>query len=336
MTVSAPPRPTAAGPAVRARIAALIDAEIGAGRIFWDAGRVVDSPMPLGALPAKVRFVPTFAYRQLLYDGPARDAAACRLCAALSGGDGELPLTAAAWAPGPVPEWWERFDALFALRHNNFPYFAVQFMVAAREHVESFSVEHLRVILEFMRATDIGAAAMQVAGSGATIPDHAHISVFDEPLPLFALPRRRVAGGAVTVEAADGHPSAVFVVRTREDVEGAARLIASATAALTRAGYSHNLFLERGGDAYIVPRRLELAPSIERKVGSVEMAGVYLGNALGAQTTDLAALEEVIRARCAAVSPTRYEAALAEAGCAGTDAVAVEALIADVVREVAS
>jgi hypothetical protein len=297
-------------PTIKVQISAQIESAIQTRRIHWRYADVVEWPLAIGKLSAKVRFVPTFAYRQLLYDSPdvVDRMPGCRLCAARTDQVNEITIS----PPRAASSWFERFEAVFELRHNNFPYFDGQFLVATRDHIATFGMEHYELLLRFLSNTRFAAAAVQIEGSGATIPDHAHIAVCDEPLPIFeleAVPCERSSG--TTVGNLIGYPGSAYVVAGGGYRQRAER-ITSLTESILDAGYSFNLFIDHGESVYLVPRSSEYASSIGRKMGSVEVAGVYLGNALGADTRDITELEALIQARCASMTPEAFLDALRE------------------------
>ena len=300
----------------RALVRAEIDRAVREGRVFWQRDGVVDSPLSTGPLRSKVRYVPDFAFRQLLYDAPETPPVdRCRLCAAVDRAEGRL-------RPGSRVEnalasvgWWRRFDGSFAVRLNNFPYFEGQLVVITREHRAAMSPCDYRILLEFMTATGLRAAAMQVAGSGATIPEHAHITLADESLPIFGLPARpTVPADRATVDLVPGYPGTLLVI-SGGGIPHRVELLAGLLDDLDRRGLAFNLFVNDLGSVYLIPRSAECSGAIERKIGSVEVAGVFLGNALGADTRDVERLRRLIRARCDAMTGERFLTALKQTVC---------------------
>jgi hypothetical protein len=306
----------ASGKSVKDLIAGQIDAATRECRIHWDGPRVVDRPMPIGPLPARVRFVPTFAYRQLLYDSPVNRGplTGCRLCHGLEDTANEIRLPPDALDPADR-RWLDELQRRLLLRHNNFPYFRSQLLLARPEHVEAFASTHHHGLLDFMQRTGFRSAAMQVSGSGATIPHHAHISVSDESLPIFEMPVEPwTTVGTIRFGRVCGYPGALYVVGGGRVIERA-RWLRRLVRRVTSAGLSYNLFLTARGSAYLLLRSAEFSPSIQRKVGSVEAAGVFLGNALGVASQDLDELEAVIRDRCDQMTASQFLAALVETVC---------------------
>lgn len=280
---------------------------IGRGEVHWDFDRVKDSSLQVDCLPSIVRFVPTFAFRQLFYDAPSVVDEDCRMCTVLAS-EGELRMQ----EPAGASEWLEEFAQLFSLRHNNYPYFSGQLLMASRVHKPVLDSADIRHVLTFFRRIGFASGAMQIKGSGATIPEHAHLSVCEESLPIFRLRiKDRCSAGSVLFGSLEGYPGAIYVVRGGGETERA-RWICQLSETVISWGYSYNLYVAPSGAAYLALRVAEFSSAIDRKVGSVEVAGVYLGNALGAASRDLAELEEIIRVRCASVSHKRFEAALRE------------------------
>lgn len=288
---------------------------VAAGKVFWGRQDVVDSALQTGALKCKVRYVPDFAFRQLLYDAPdAVPKEGCRLCPAVVRAEAEVPLEDVRAQLAGLG-WWSRFDSHFALQVNNFPYFDGQLVAITREHRSTLTPPDYRVILEFLAATRFRTAALQVGGSGATIPEHAHITLADESLPIFDLPRPPIGDDRdADVALAEGYPGGLLVI-AGGGIPDRVAVLAGLLEDLQRRRIAFNLFADDAAVVYLVPRLAEYSPAIARKIGSVEVAGVFLGNALGATTRDVNRLRGLIRARCEAMTPEQFLTALRQTVC---------------------
>lgn len=140
-----------------------------AGQIYWERDEVVDRPVDIDGLVGKVRYIPTFAYRLTLYD--QRPACQCSLCGALETGNQVVPLPSYTH----YADFVDKFNSSFAVSLNNFPYLDGQMLLASRQHRELFTDDQNRLLFDFMAHSGFAGAAMQLEGSGATIPEHAHI-----------------------------------------------------------------------------------------------------------------------------------------------------------------
>jgi hypothetical protein len=315
--VAVQPLPLSGGPQVKREIQRQIHAAVGSQLVYWDAAGVEDRPLQIGGMQAKVRYVPTFAFRQLLYDLPGSRSTGCRLCAAPRVADLQLESMS------------DRgdFRRLFSLRHNNFPYFESQFLVVRRGHRPYFTTDEYRSLLEFLRYSGFESAAMQVAGSGATIPEHAHISVYDERVPIYDLGYRAIARcGGVVISHATNYPG-LLIRLTGGPLRARAELISAFSSQFLRDKLSFNLYLTCSASVYLVPRRTEYSAVIDRKMGSVELAGVFLGNALGVTESDVATLQRTIKSRCDAIDARTFQAALLEATCPAQDVSPVQRVL---------
>jgi hypothetical protein len=314
---------------IRRALATQLDRAIEVGSVYWDRRRVRDFPLPLGPFLGGVRCVPTFAYKQVLYD--SAEAAAgwseCRLCEAVADPANVLRL------PPSQEEWRERFDALFDVLANNFPFCDRQIIVSRRDHAPLFAREHYRSVLDFMHHSGFQAAAMQIPGSGATVPDHAHISVADESLPIFGVRLEEVAEqDGVTLFRLPAYPGSAYAFRatTTEALAGCVSRLGDET---LRRGNSFNFFAT-ADRAYLVLRKQEYARVIGRNLGNIEVSGIYLGNARGAKTREIDALVRLIEERCAEITSQRFLAALRESVCSVEEGRWVESFFRDPRAEV--
>ena len=160
--------------------------------IYWNYKDVKDHYFVLNKFKGKKRFVPTFAYRQVLYDtGDSKNAPVCRLCKNIKIGTNSVKLPLQLAGDRPTRQWFTDFRKLFDIEVNNFPYFNKQILVCPKRHELFFSKKDLHLLFRFMRYSRFKSALMQIVGSGATISDHAHISICDEDLPIFYLKRQK-------------------------------------------------------------------------------------------------------------------------------------------------
>jgi phosphoglycolate phosphatase-like HAD superfamily hydrolase len=295
------------------RIASAIDAGVREQRIHWTKELVHDRRLDLTPLSAIVRYVPTFAERQLYYDGPADRGpphAPCRLCTLVQ-------EDAAPRIRVGTPDWverreWSRFDRRFVLVPNHFPYLDLQVLAATRRHAVMITAAELTTLATVFLQSGLRSVLMQVEGSGATVPEHAHMSLSAEPLPLFGLPRRGwLQAPGVRLDRLDGYPGAAYVVAAR-DVALLCAVCHRLLEGVRGHARSFNLFLDESGNAYIVLRDGEYSTLLHRNIGSVEVAGMYLGNARDCHADSLDVLRQVIRQRCDALTAERFSSALRE------------------------
>ncbi|HEX8762441.1 MAG TPA: hypothetical protein VF733_01660 [Candidatus Saccharimonadales bacterium] len=247
------------------------------GKIFWDREQVVDRPIDINGLVGKVRYIPTFAYRQTRYFPGSLDT--CSLCLLTndriqitdSGNDGDF----------------DEFNNSFNVHLNNFPYLDKQVLLSSGKHRELFSEDQYKIIIEFMVNSGFAGAGMQLKGSGASIPDHAHISVFDEALPIFNSDYRPVkeAEGTVTAKSVD-HPAVCFKVYSGSRNSKLCQM-KSLLQELKSRGLSYNLYFDNQADVYIIPRTNLSSKSMGITVGQAEVAGIFNSYVDHSETTDI-------------------------------------------------
>lgn len=276
------------------------------GEVYWERDRIVDLPVDIGGLEGKIRYIPTFAYRQLLYD--QRPACNCSLCGAFSNENKLTALPTEAEDRGLV----EKINNSFIIKLNDFPYLANQIILASREHRKLFTPKHYEMLFDFMAHTKFAGAAMQLKGSGATIPEHAHISIFDERLPIFSSHYQPIAeSDDVTVGLSIEHPSVCYKVYGESSnikLNQTMKIIKN----LDSRGLSYNLYFDEFANTYVIPRTNERSVSMNMKVGLSLPAGTYNGYIEHPATTDVDHLKQAIWQHCQEITGEQLATALKE------------------------
>lgn len=288
-----------------------------ARQIHWERDEVVDRPVDIDGLAGKVRYIPTFAYRRTLYD--QRPACQCSLCGALETGNQVVTL------PSDVDDtdFVDEFNSSFAVCLNNFPYLDGQMLLASRQHGELFTGEQIRLLFDFMARSGFAGAAMQLEGSGATIPEHAHVSVFDEALPIFSSDYRPLKeDDGVVVAASAEHPSVCYKVYG-DSMDARLGQTAAITRELETRGLSFNLYLDGHANAYIIPRTNRRSAAMNMKVGLSLPAGTHNGYVEHSTTTDIEQLKREIWQHCQAITGEQLATALKETTVQGEDPAAI-------------
>lgn len=284
-------------------LAPVVDQAVADGRILWEP--TLDRDLPLGRLAARVRFVPTFAERALNY---AEGEGACGLCPGQRRENLiDLPVLMA-----ETTRVVETFCDVFDLRLNNFPYLRHQMLACVKDHTPTLTASQFETFISFVRESGFLGGAMQVLGSGATVPGHAHLALFAEHLPIFDLPLRRVGtSGGVPVSTAPGYPGVVMVFGTGEVPDRCAALV-HLLGELVERGLSFNLLFNGRGDVYVAPRQREHSHTAGRKIGFTAIGGLYTGYVERESALDVAALRQAILDDCNAITEAGYTAALRE------------------------
>jgi hypothetical protein len=295
------------------------DQAVSEGRMHWRPEDIVDRPLTVGAMRATVRCIPTFAERRVAYDTGIASRQTCYLCAAR---DDSLDSGAGArWARSYDLVWWL----------NEFPYFPGHALIGRRAHGTLFSRRQLEGILELVGSDEIRSFAYQTPGSGATVFDHDHVSVFDEELPLCRLPVSRLAVDPTTcveLAVARGYPGTVFVVRLGSLSDRLA-LALEIIGWLAKSHCSYNLYGSRVGAIWVVPRTRRRSESLGRKVGATMAAGIYIGYPSRRAAASIPALIALMEQECAEMTSEVYGCALRDTVFQGDP----EELLAPLLRE---
>ena len=288
-----------------------------AGQIYWERDEVVDRPVDIDGLAGKVRYIPTFAYRRTLYD--QRPACQCSLCGTLETGNQLVTL------PSDIADtdFVDRFNSSFAVCLNNFPYLDGQILLASRQHGKLFTDDQTRLLFDFMARSGFAGAAMQLEGSGATIPEHAHISVFDEVLPIFSSDYQPLKeGGSVVVAVSAEHPSVCYKVYG-DSMDARLEQTTVITRELEARGLSFNLYLDSQANAYVIPRTNRRSAAMNMKVGLSLPAGTHNGYVEHSTTTDIEQLKQEIWQHCQAITGEQLATALRETTVQGENPAAI-------------
>lgn len=283
------------------------------GSVYWHELEVEDRPIDIGGLNGKVRFIPSFAYRRLIYD--QRPTSVCALCEAIESREKVVPL--------PVTlkgDFLKQLIDNFIVLRNNFPYLDSQVLMAAKQHAELFTAKQYMLLFEFMRRTQFSGAAMQLEGSGATIPGHAHISIFNEKLPIFLSSYSTLyQKGETTVSFSLEHPSVCYKIAHGSIASKYAetnRIILR----LNAQNLSFNLYIDSHANTYIIPRTNRRSRTLGIKVGLSLPAGTHNGYIEQLATSDIEEIKEAIRLHCEEITSTQLVTALRETTVPNRDA----------------
>ena len=288
-----------------------------AGKIYWEPEEVIDRSLDIDGLTGKVRYIPAFAYRRMLYD--RRSACQCSLCEVFETGDKVLAL------PNNIDnsDFVDKLSSSFTVCMNNFPYLDGQMLLASRQHRELFTDNQYELLFDFMTHTGFTGAAMQLKGSGATIPEHAHISIFNEALPIFSSDYQPLKeDDGVIVAASAEHPSVCYKVYGESRN---ARLDQTTTIMreLGIRGLSFNFYLDNEASAYIIPRTNRQSKTMNMKVGLSLPAGTHNGYVEHSATSDLEQLKYEIWQHCQDVTSEQLATALRETTVQGENPAAI-------------
>ena len=254
-----------------------------AGEVFWDREQVVDRPIDIIGFSGKVRYIPTFAYRQTLFTQVHSDSDSCSLCS-LSKNQIQIPNQDDATD-------FDKFNRSFGIFANGFPYLDKQVVLSSRVHRELFTDDQYKAIFDFMQNSGFAGAGMQLRGSGASIPDHAHISVFDEALPIFNSEYRPIKDedGTFIAKSVD-HPGVCLKI-SGGSTGSIFYQTTSTLQKLALRGLSYNLYFDNQADAYVIPRTNLESKSMNITVGQAEVAGIFNSYVDHSETSDIEELK---------------------------------------------
>lgn len=249
---------------LKARLQSLIADDVVAWQGNGATYRNLDEVFP----GAQARAVPSLAHKHIVAGMPA--IASCPLCEALV--DSRLDLTNCL----PVYESAAQSLGLIA---NRMPFFPDHLMILPRQHRQEFNDEEWDALLRLPQLLGVPYLASQQRGSGASLPDHAHVAVSTERLPILDLPTYEVARTAsVTLSVLDAYPGMALVLQ--ESHERRSRTLLAILRALADRHLPWNIFTGHAAGVVIVPRTRE-RDFRHRRAGSPEIGGVLLSNAEG-------------------------------------------------------
>jgi hypothetical protein len=273
------------------------------GDVHWDAVAVHDAPLQVDGMIAISRSVTTLAAKHIP-QGTRRKAESCGLCDLMTRG----PLDCLAHLPHLAELMC---NAKLVCTVNNYPFCQDQLLISAIDHQRSMTVRQWIAIRHLFDALEIASGAFQTNGSGATVPNHAHISLFDERLPIHDLsvqPLRTCS--RISVGVLRGYPAAALIVggeSSEIEMRGTAHLLDI----LEQDGHSSNVIMGHKYGTIVIPRRSERDPTTQRRVGNVEVGGILLANADGAPGTSESEIAQWMVDQGASALAAEYERILA-------------------------
>lgn len=166
----------------------------------------------------------------------------------------------------------ENHSDAVAFVSNDYPFASDHELAIPCEHQPWLSSTAWIAALHYVRRNGL-TLAYQEKGSGATIPDHGHASLFREDLPILSSQDAPQA-----VSSADWYPG--FAIQFPPAADYDARLVAT-LAKLRRSRIAVNVLGEPTWGWLIIPRRGLRAASTGRRLGSVECGGIFIANLEG-------------------------------------------------------
>lgn len=275
------------------------------GEVRWSATGVWEKELPLGEMCGRSRSVASLAAKHArptdcISDGITAD---CSLCGLLGRPYVDVSNHVSSFRGG-----FGEADLLCTL--NNFPFCKSQLLVLTTDHRRDFSERQWTEIGRAFNDSGLAAASFQTEGSGATVPGHAHISLFDEALPIFALESNAASGCRhVEVGALTGYPAGAMTINaasTTAQMRTLARMVARAR----RSGLSANVILGHRAGPIVIVRSHERDPLTDRRVGNIEVGGILLANADQSPSRSVAGLQAWMRYQSEAASPDQFRSIL--------------------------
>jgi len=148
-----------------------------------------------------------------------------------------------------------------------------------------------------MLSSGFVAASIQIRGSGATLPDHAHVSIFNETLPILKLESTNIGFiQGVGVERCERYPGVVLVL-AHGDIHSRAVALTVLCRRLERHSLSYNLYIDSKARVVVVLRVRSHPISYQVKVGTTTAAGMYIPYFEDSNSKDAQVLQELMRSR---------------------------------------
>lgn len=215
-----------------------------------------DRELLLNQMKCKVRFIPSFEKRYSEWDKKAIETTYCPFC-----------------------NRWDNskktvFDE-FHIIENDYPFMSNQFTIFGKDHIEYFDANKIISAINLVNINpDCQSGGLQISGSGASIPKHAHFSISDEKLPIFNLKSELlIKERYFKISRFIGCPHLALIItgETNTIALVAERILKK----IISMGLSYNLLFKKGNEIIIIPRTSEESTSLKRKVGVSLVGGIY-------------------------------------------------------------
>ncbi|ARD98501.1 MULTISPECIES: DUF4922 domain-containing protein [Lactococcus] len=215
-----------------------------------------DRELYLKEMQCKVRFIPSFEKRYYDWEQKSVNEDQCPFCEKWSVSDTAL-----------LP--------FFHIIKNDYPFMNNQFTVFGKLHQQFFNPKQISLALQLIHSiSDCKSGGLQISGSGASIPKHAHFSISDEIYPISTLKREvLIDNGDYEICRVLGTPHLVLVITG--NLEKISMVTSEILSSLLHQNFSYNLLLTEAQEIFIIPRTNEVSISLGRKVGVSLVGGIY-------------------------------------------------------------
>ncbi|MFS1282991.1 hypothetical protein ACFDB1_11175 [Enterococcus lactis] len=207
-------------------------------------------------MDCKVRFIPSFVNRYNRWDSNIVLSNHCPFCGK--------------WTEAlPVP------NSSFRLIKNDYPFMSNQYTVFGKKHQQFLSGEEIASAVELVhRMSDCESGSLQILGSGASIPHHAHFSISNEKYPINDLKREVIFDSEMyRISRILGSPHLVVVISGK--VTHISKLTEQILKHFRYQNLSYNILLTKKKEIFIIPRTQENSITLQRKVGVSLVGGIY-------------------------------------------------------------
>ncbi|MGX7149757.1 DUF4922 domain-containing protein [Enterococcus ureasiticus] len=179
----------------------------------------------------------------------------------------------------PFCERWlnssKSISQLFHIIKNDYPFMVNQFTIFGNIHEEFLNSVQIKSALKLINdMPSCQSGGVQIFGSGASIPQHAHFSISNEKYPISILNRSVIlTTKTFQISRILGIPHLALVVSGQlEDVSSITYKISQT---LRYKKLSYNLLLTDNHEIIVIPRIRENSVSLGRKVGVSFVGGIY-------------------------------------------------------------
>ncbi|WP_295344560.1 hypothetical protein [uncultured Streptococcus sp.] len=215
-----------------------------------------DRTINLVGMPCHIRFIPSFIERYKKWDAEIRRGSLCPFCD-ISAKTNKIQ------------------SSTFRYLENDFPFMLNQFTIFCIKHKQFLNCNELEYALDLIKKSCVlKSGSLQIKGSGASIPEHAHFSVSSEIYPISILERKTlVCSKNYNIEQILDIPHLAIVI------SGSMSYISKITnkilSNIRRIKLSYNLLMTENEEIIIVPRTNEYSATLGRKVGVSLVGGIY-------------------------------------------------------------
>lgn len=215
-----------------------------------------DRTVRIMELEFKIRFIPSFVKRVKEWNKKLKKSESCPFCER--------------WSETSVLD-----VPLFKIIENDYPFMNNQFTVFGEKHMQFFNSYAISSAISLIdMLPNCRSGGIQIKGSGATVPYHAHFSISDVIYPICTLRREILVDcGLFKISRILGVPHLALVISA--DVASLGVITNKILENLYKNKLSYNVLMTEKHEIIIVPRINENSNTLGRKIGISFVGGIY-------------------------------------------------------------